>query len=646
VDTPCKDTWTVQDAADLYNIARWGQDYFHVSDDGTMLVSPSRDPTQSVDLKQLVDTLDQRGLKLPILVRFNGILRDRLIQLNDCFQRSIDEYGYQNTYKCVFPIKVNQQREVVQQVIKHGQDLGFGVEAGSKSELLAVVAMTDANTPIICNGFKDADFVRMALMAQQMGRTVIPVIEKVSELDLVLEHAEELGVRPTIGMRVKLATRGSGRWQASGGYRSKFGLTVAEMLHQLERLAQRGMADCFQLLHFHVGSQIGNIRHLKSAILEAARVYVGLQQQGAQLKYLDVGGGLGVDYDGTGTDTQSSMNYSLQEYANDVVYHVQSVCDEAKVSHPILISESGRAVAAHHSILIVETLGVTSLGSGSDNTLQDGRLLNSQLSKVIDDYEQPVRDLWDSFQDINQQNMMESFHDSQVALDLCMNLFSGGYLPLKQRVAAEELYFAICHQVRELAKTLDDIPDELKKLDRMLSDTYFANFSLFQSLPDSWAINQLFPIAPIHRLDERPNRHAILGDITCDSDGKVDSFVCGASSKKTLRLHEKRDGEPYLLAIFMVGAYQEVLGDLHNLYGDTHAVHVEVGESGWQIESVVKGDTVSEVLGYMQYNDQELVENLQNAIEGAIREGRIDNQQADQTMTFYKNSLQRYTYLS
>ncbi len=639
MDTPCKDTWTVQDAADLYNIARWGQDYFHISNDGTMLVSPSRDPRQLVDLKELVDTLGQQGLKLPILVRFNGILRDRLIQLSDCFQKSIDEYGYQNGYKCVFPIKVNQQREVVQQVIKHGRDLGFGVEAGSKSELLAVVAMTDANTPIICNGFKDADFVCMALMAQRMGRTVIPVIEKVSELDLVLQYAEELGVRPTLGMRVKLATRGSGRWQASGGYRSKFGLTVAELLHQFERLTQRGMADCFQLLHFHVGSQIGSIRHLKSAILEAARIYVGLQNQGAQLKYLDVGGGLGVDYDGSGTDTQSSMNYSLQEYANDVVYHVQSVCDEAKVAHPILISESGRAVSAHHSVLIVETIGVTS--QGTDNTL-----LDSNLSKVIDSYEQPVRDLWDSFQDINQQNMMESFHDSQVALDLCMNLFSGGYLPLKQRVAAEEIYFAICHQVRELAKTLDDVPDELKKLDRMLSDTYFGNFSLFQSLPDSWAINQLFPIAPIHRLDERPSRHAILGDITCDSDGKVDTFVCGASSKNTLRLHEKRSGEPYFLAIFMVGAYQEVLGDLHNLYGDTHAVHVEVGESGWEIESIVKGDTVSEVLGYMQYNDHELVKNLKNAIEAAVQEGRVDKQQANQTMAFYENSLQRYTYLS
>ncbi|MGB7343636.1 MAG: biosynthetic arginine decarboxylase [Pirellulaceae bacterium] len=633
-----KDNWTVQDATDLYNIAHWGQDYFHVSDNGTMLVSPSRDPNQSIDLKQLVDQLAERGLQLPILVRFNGILRDRLMQLNDCFAKAIAEQSYTGSYKCVFPIKVNQQREVVQQIIKHGQPYGFGVEAGSKPELLAVVAMTDASTPIICNGFKDADFIRMALLAQRMGRTVIPVIEKISELDLVLDQAELLGVRPTIGMRVKLATRGSGRWQASGGYRSKFGLTVAEMLRQLDRLKERGMADCFELLHFHVGSQIGNIRHLKSAILEAARIYVGLKQQGAGLKYLDVGGGLGVDYDGSRTDTESSMNYTLQEYANDVVFHVQTVCDEAEVEHPILISESGRAVAAHHSVLIVDTIGVTAQGSPHGT--------NGNLESLPEDYEQPVCDLWDSYKNMTPQNMLETFHDSQVALDLCMNLFSGGYLPLDQRVVAEDLYFAICHRVRTMATEMETVPSELKQLDRMLSDTYFANFSLFQSLPDSWAIDQLFPIVPIHRLDEEPTRHAILGDITCDSDGKVDSFVCGVASKKTLLLHEKRYDEAYQIAIFMVGAYQEVLGDLHNLYGDTHAVHVDVRESGFKIESVVKGDTVSEVLGYMQYNDRELIENLQNAIEEALESGQINNEQAGQTMAFYEKSLHHYTYLS
>ncbi len=393
-------------------------------------------------------------------------------------------------------------------------NIGFGVEAGSKPELLAVVAMTDPKMPIVCNGFKDEEFIQMALLAQRLGRTVIPVVEKVSELDLILKISETLGVRPTIGMRVKLATRGSGRWQASGGYRSKFGLTVAEMLAQLDRLIDRGMGDCFQLLHFHVGSQIGNIRHLKSAILEASRIYVDLHRRGAGLQYLDVGGGLGVDYDGSQTDTESSMNYTMQEYANDVVFHVQTVCDEAEVPHPQLISESGRAVAAQHSVLVMETLGVTSQGN-----------VQSVPMEVPEEYEQPVHDLWMSYDGLTAENMLESFHDAQVALDLCMNLFSGGYLPLEQRVAAENLYFAICHRIRDIASKLGEMPEDVQHLNRMLSDIYFANFSLFQSMPDSWAIDQLFPILPIHRMDEQPTRHAVLGDITCDSDGKVDGFI-------------------------------------------------------------------------------------------------------------------------
>ena len=489
--------------------------------------------------------------------------------------------------------------------------------------------------PIICNGFKDEEFIQMAMMAQRLGRTVIPVVEKVSELDLILRQAQLLGVRPTIGMRVKLATRGSGRWQASGGYRSKFGLTVAEMLTQLDRLIDCGMGDCFQLLHFHVGSQIGNIRHLKSAILEAARIYVDLHRRGAGLQYLDVGGGLGVDYDGSRSDSESSMNYTMQEYANDVVFHVQSVCDEADVPHPQLISESGRAVAAHHSVLVFETLGTTAQGN-----------VQSVPSQVPEDYEQPVHDLWKSYNDLTPENMLESFHDAQVALDLCMNLFSGGYLPLEQRVAAEDLYFAICHRVRDLAEQLDEVPEDIQHLDRMLSDIYFANFSLFQSMPDSWAIDQLFPIMPIHRLTKRPTRHAVLGDITCDSDGKVDSFVCGGKRRRTLMLHELQHDEPYQIAVFLVGAYQEILGDLHNLFGDTHAVHVDLHEGAMKVQSIVKGDTVSEVLGYVQYEERELVENLQDAVEEAIQAGHINNEQAGETIAFYEKALAGYTYLS
>jgi len=483
------------------------------------------------------------------------------------------------------------------------------------------------------------------MMAQRLGRTMLPVIEKSSELGAILRIAAEVGVRPSFGMRVKLATRGSGRWQASGGYRSKFGLTVAEVLSALDRLIEIDMADCFQLLHFHVGSQIGSIRHLKSAMLEAARIYVDLQRRGAAMGYLDVGGGLGVDYDGSQSDTESSMNYSIQEYANDVVYHIQSVCDEADVPHPQLISESGRSVAAHHSVLVMETLGVTSQGNAVLPAWAEPESASDSPAGPPEDYEHPVHDLWNAYTSLSPDNMMETFHDAQVALDLCMNLFSGGYLPLEQRVAAENLYFALCQQLRALAYRLEQTSAELKQLDRMLSDIYFVNFSLFQSMPDAWAIDQLFPIMPIHRLEQSPTRHAVLGDITCDSDGKVDSFVCGSGRRSTLKLHPLRNGDSYQLGVFMVGAYQEILGDLHNLFGDTHAVHVETEGHSVRVRSIVKGDTISEVLSYVQYDDRELIENIQEAVEEAISQDRIDHQQAGQTIATFERALAGYTYL-
>ncbi|TWT49109.1 Biosynthetic arginine decarboxylase [Rubripirellula amarantea] len=643
------DRWTIKDSAAEYGIDRWGDDYFSISDNGTVLVSPGRDAQSSIDLKSLVDSLTDRGIELPILLRFNGILRDRLHRLNDCFAQAISDHQYENRYRCVFPIKVNQQRDVVQQIVTAGSKLGFGIEAGSKPELLAAVAMSDVSVPIICNGFKDEEFIRLAMMAQRLGRTVLPVIEKATELDLILRVASEVGVRPTFGMRVKLATRGSGRWQASGGYRSKFGLTVAEVLASLDRLIEMDLADCFELLHFHVGSQIGNIRQLKSAILEAARIYADLKLRGAGLQYLDVGGGLGVDYDGTKSDTESSMNYSMQEYANDVVYHVQTVCNEAEVPHPQLISESGRAVAAQHSVLVMETLGVTSQGKpvipewAEDGGQSSG---SNEPEGPPEEYEQPVHDLWTAYSSLELSNVMESFHDAQVSLDLCMNLFSGGYLPLEQRVAAENLYFALCHRIREISENQNGISSELNHLDRMLSDIYFVNFSLFQSMPDAWAIDQLFPIMPIHRLAEPPTRHAVLGDITCDSDGKVDSFVGSEGRCKTLRLHPTIAGQSYQLAVFMVGAYQEILGDLHNLFGDTHAVHVECEEGMTKIRSIVKGDTVAEVLSYVQYEERELVERIQESVEDAVSNNLIDHQQAGQTVTAFEKALDGYTYLT
>jgi arginine decarboxylase len=625
--------WTPTDAAELYEIARWGKGYFSVSESGHVLVHPTRDPQKFLDLKQLVDRLQLRGIDLPILIRFAGILKHRLGEIHDAFASAIAEHKYNGRYCCVYPIKVNQQRQVVEEVLRFGKPYHFGLEAGSKPELLAVVAMTDNDTPIICNGFKDAEFIEMATLAHKIGRQIIPVVEKYTELELILKFAEKVGIRPVFGMRVKLAARGSGRWQSSGGYRSKFGLTVSEILRALTELKARGMEDCFKLLHFHLGSQITNIRQIKGALNEAVRVYAELHKQGAGLEYLDVGGGLGVDYDGSQTNFESSVNYTLQEYANDVVFHVQTVCDEAGVPHPTIISESGRAVVAYHSALVFGVLGVSGLGE-NDIPLQ-----------LADDVEQPLRDLLDTYHQLTQRNVLEAYHDAQQALDMALNLFTTGYLPLVQRSMAENLFWAIGHKIQRLTKQMEFVPEELEGLDAMLSDTYFCNFSLFQSMPDSWAIKQLFPVMPIHRLDERPTRPAVLGDITCDSDGKIEQFIDRRDVKKTLPLHNFT-GEPYLLGAFLLGAYQEILGDMHNLFGDTNAVHVSMDHEGEVIlETVIKGDTVREVLDYVEFNVESLMRQLRSSVEVAVRESRINYEEAGRFLRFYEDGLQGYTYL-
>ncbi|MBP88689.1 MAG: arginine decarboxylase [Planctomycetaceae bacterium] len=628
------ETWTGQDSSELYDVARWGKGYFSVSTGGHLLVHPDRDPKKSIDMKELIDRLQVRGLDLPILLRFNGILKDRLSELNSAFSQAIDEHEYKGDYSCVFPIKVNQQRHVVERIIEYGREFGFGLEAGSKPELLAVVAMTDAETPIICNGFKDAEFIEMAMLAQKIGRRVIPVVEKYTELEMILHYAEKVGVRPQIGMRVKLAARGSGRWQGSGGFRSKFGLTVSEVLRALSELEQRGMADCFKLLHFHLGSQITNIRHIKDALTEAARIYSDSAKRGAGLTYLDVGGGLGIDYDGSQTNFESSVNYTLQEYANDVVYHIQTVCDDAGVPHPNIISESGRAIAAYHAVLVFGVLGVSSQGTGQPPP-----------ESLPDDVEQPLLTLMETLKQITPRNLIESFHDAQQALDIAMNSFAAGYLPLDQRSIAETLFWAICHRIRAEVREFEQTPEELSDLEQLLSDTYFCNFSLFQSIPDSWAIKQLFPVMPIHRLAERPTQHAVLGDITCDSDGKIDHFINLRDVKRSLRLHEFDDA-PYYLAAFLVGAYQEILGDLHNLFGDTNAVHVDMSDEGEVVlEQLVRGDTVTEVLSYVNFEHSTLIYRLQSAVESAVRAGYMTHEDAGRFIKFYEQALQGYTYL-
>ena len=625
--------WSSIDANELYDVTRWGKGYFSVGDNGNLFVHPTKEPGRSFDLKQLIDDLQLRGIEMPILIRFADILKHRLGEIHDAFQAAISQHGYGGKYFCVYPIKVNQQRQVVEEVLQFGKPYGFGLEAGSKPELLAVVATASNETPIICNGFKDAEFIEMAMLAQKMGRMVIPVVEKFTELGLILDYAEKVGVRPSIGVRVKLAARGSGRWQSSGGYRSKFGLTATEVLRALAHLKSLGMGDCLQLLHFHLGSQIPNIRHIKEALVEAARIYCELSKAGAGMRYLDVGGGLGVDYDGSQTNFESSVNYTLEEYANDVVYHVQSICDEAGIAHPTIVSESGRAIVAHHTALIFNVLGVS--GFGDEAVPQE----------LGEETEKPIADLLDTYKNLTVRNALEGWHDAQQALDMAMSLFTGGYLSLDQRCLAENLFWAICRKLQRLVRQLDYVPEDLQGLDTLMSDTYFCNFSLFQSIPDSWAIKQLFPVMPIHRLNERPTTPAVLGDITCDSDGKIDQFIDLRDVKRTLPLHTF-NGEPYYLGVFLVGAYQEILGDLHNLFGDTNAVHVSIDSNGGVVlETVIKGDTVREVLEYVEFDPNVLVRQLRTDVEAAVRDGQLGYQQAGQLLRFYEDGLGGYTYL-
>ncbi|HTM05244.1 MAG TPA: biosynthetic arginine decarboxylase [Vicinamibacterales bacterium] len=636
VDTSTSTTraWSVHDASELYEVPRWGNGYFSVNPAGHVQVHPTKDTAKAIDLKELVDRLQLRGIGLPVLVRFTDIVKQRLADIHAAFSGAIGQHQYQGNYCCVYPIKVNQQRQVVEEVLNFGRPYRFGLEAGSKPELLAVVAVADNDTPIICNGFKDAEFIETAMLAQKMGRNIVPVVEKYTELGLILEYAEKVGVRPQIGMRVKLASRGSGRWQSSGGFRSKFGLTVTEIMRGLEELKSRGMQDCLKLLHFHLGSQITNIRIVKQALNEGARVYTELAKLGAGLQYIDVGGGLGVDYDGSQTNFESSMNYTLEEYANDVVYHIQTVCDEAGIAHPTIVSESGRAVVAYHSVLVFNVLGVSGFG--------DEKIPSSPNQE----WEQPILDLIETYNNVTKRNALEAYHDAQQALDMALSLFNGGYLPLEQRSMAENLFWAICTKLQRIAQTLDEVPEDLQNLEETLSDTYFCNFSLFQSIPDSWAIKQLFPVMPIHRLNEKPQNHAVLGDITCDSDGKLDRFVDRRDVKKTLPLHSIGDEQPYYLGVFLVGAYQEILGDLHNLFGDTHAVHVSLDDNGTaRLDALIKGDTVREVLDYVEFDAETLLGKLRTDVETAVRAGRMDYEGAGQLIRFYEDGLHGYTYL-
>ena len=628
------DQWKVHDALETYEVRHWGKGYFGINDRGHVTVHPNKRPDQAIDLKDLVDQLQERGIQLPILIRFSDILRHRVGEIHEAFKTAITDHGYQNNYICVYPIKVNQQRHVVEEIVDVGKDYHFGWEAGSKPELLAVLALTNGNgAPIICNGFKDDEFIKMAILARKLGKEIIPVVEKFTELELIVRYAAELGVRPVIGIRVKLASKGAGRWRFSAGFRSKFGLTLTETLEAFEYLKQRGLEDCLQLVHFHLGSQITNIRMIKSALTEAARVYVELHRVGAGVKYIDVGGGLGIDYDGSQTDFESSVNYTLQEYANDVVFRIKSVCDESGVPHPAIISESGRAVVAYHSMLVFDVLGVSNFDS------------YTVPPEIPSDAPQQVSDLFNMSRDLSKKNLLETYHDAVQAMDDSLNLFNLGGMTIEMRALTERLFWSVCLKVHKMMKELDYVPEELDGLGALLSDTYFCNFSVFQSMPDSWAVKQLFPIMPIHRLNEVPTRRAVLGDITCDSDGKIDQFIDLRDVRSTLELHPF-NGQPYYLGAFLIGAYQEILGDLHNLFGDTNAVHVSLDETGEvNLDGFVKGDTVREVLAYVQYNADELMQRMRKDVERAVRTGKITLNESRQLLRFYESGLEGYTYL-
>jgi arginine decarboxylase len=626
--------WTVADSTEVYGVKSWGNSYFSINDAGNVQSHPNGADGAKIDLKELVDEVARRGIGLPLLIRFSDILKSRIVELNETFKRAIAEYGYKGEYKGVYPIKVNQHRYVVEEIVAFGRPYHYGLEAGSKPELLAVMAMLDdEDALIVCNGYKDEEYIETALMASKLGRTVLIVVEKYSELSLIAEVAKKVGVRPRIGIRVKLAAKGSGRWEASGGDRSKFGLSTREVVEAIGFLRANDLLSCFELVHFHLGSQISAIRAVKNALREAGRFYVEVCKMGAPLKYFDAGGGLGVDYDGSQTNFASSMNYTTQEYANDIVFSLQEICDAGGVPHPMIVTESGRAVVAHHSMLVVDILGVGEFDVGK------------APDKVGKETSRAVKNLFETFKEVSRKNVLESYHDALEYKEEALQLFNLGNLSLTERMVAEDIFWGICQKLLKLVRDMREVPEELEGLERALSDTYFCNFSMFQSLPDIWAIDQLFPIMPIHRLGEEPTRRAVLADITCDSDGKIDHFIDRRDVKSVLELHPV-NGQDYYLGIFLIGAYQEILGDLHNLFGNTNTVHVSLAAGGgYQIEHVVTGDTVTDVLKYVSYSREELVARVRRFAELAVRANRMSLEETRSMLRMYEEGLAGYTYL-
>ena len=626
--------WRIEDSAELYNINGWGLKYFSINDKGHVAVTP-REGSASVDLKELMDELQVRDVTSPVLLRFPDILDNRIEKISKCFQQAADEYGYTAKNFIIYPIKVNQMRQVVEEIVSHGKKFNIGLEAGSKPELHAVLAInTDENSLIICNGYKDENYVELALLAQKMGRRIFLVVEKLNELRLIADISKRLKIRPNIGIRIKLASSGSGKWEESGGDGRKFGLNSIELLEALDFLEKAKMTDCLKLIHFHIGSQITKIRRIKNALKEASQFYVQLQNMGFHVEFVDIGGGLGVDYDGTrSSSSESSMNYSIQEYVNDSVSALVDACAKNNLPQPNIITESGRSLTAHHSVLVFEVLETTSLPIWDEK-----EELGENPHELVDE----LYKIWDN---MNQPRLLESWHDALQIREEALDLFGLGLLDLRTRAQIEQLFWSVAREVNEIASDMKHAPEELRKISKLLPDKYFCNFSLFQSLPDSWSIDQLFPIMPISRLDERPDRTATIQDITCDSDGKINNFISSHGANSHLAVHALNNKEPYYIGVFLVGAYQEILGDMHNLFGDTNAVHVSVYKDRYEIDQVIDGETVAEVLDYVQFSPKKLVRSVETWVTSSMKAGIITPEEGREFLSNYRSGLYGYTYL-
>lgn len=641
VSAPSEPEWSNVKSIQHYNIENWGSGYFSVNDKGNLVVQPYGREGPTIDVMDVVEDIQEKKLGFPCIIRFQDILRSRVVALNEAFNKSIQDHNYQGKYFGVYPIKVNQLREVVEEILDAGAPYHFGLEAGSKGELITVLALnTDPQALTICNGYKDEAYMRLALLGRKLGRKVIVVIEKLSELPLLLRIAAEMQVEPLIGFRAKLTTKGTGKWESSGGDFAKFGLTVPEMIKAVQILKEAGKENCLKLFHFHVGSQITDIGTVRDAVWEGARIYSKLQKMGFKIEFFDIGGGLGVDYDGSRTTSSSSMNYTLEEYVDDVVNNLQQICQEEQVPVPNITSESGRAITAHHSCIIMSVFGSIEIGSNGSA----GPEKTAPSSKEAE----PVRKLQKLVSGLNAKNALQHFHQAAAKKEEALSMFKLGILSLEDRAKVESLFWQLCRGIIKINESLKHVPEDTSKLKDLMADQYLANFSLFQTAPDHWAFDQLFPLVPVHRLNEKPIREATVIDITCDSDGKIDRFIDLVDVRDTLSLHPLNPGEPYFIGMFLIGGYQDIMGDMHNLFGRVNEVHVfcdDEDPEDFYMEEVIPGDTIEKVLSRVQYAPTDLAKKVKTAIEQQVREGNIKPKEGVSLVDFYEETMNGYTYL-